>query len=99
MSKKQIRPLNDRILLERVEAEQKTAGGIIIPDNAKEKPVEGKVVAVGNGKTLENGSRVPLTVKVGDTVLFGKWGGNEVKIDGKEYLLMKEDEILAVIEG
>lgn len=99
MSTKQIRPLNDRILLERIEAEQKTAGGIIIPDNAKEKPVEGKVVAVGNGKTLENGSRVPLSVKVGDTVLFGKWGGNEVKINGKEYLLMKEDEVLAVVEG
>jgi chaperonin GroES len=96
---KQLRPLNDRILLERLEAEQKTAGGILIPDNAKEKPVEGKVVAVGNGKILENGSRQTLSVKAGDRVIFGKWSGSEVKIDGKEYLLVKEDEILAVVEA
>ncbi len=96
---KLLRPLNDRILLERLEAEQKTAGGILIPDNAKEKPVEGKVVAVGNGKILENGSRQSMSVKAGDKVIFGKWSGSEVKIDGKEYLLVKEDEILAVVEA
>jgi chaperonin GroES len=96
---KLLRPLNDRILLERLEAEQKTAGGILIPDNAKEKPVEAKVVAVGNGKILENGTRQPLAVKAGDKVIFGKWSGSEVKIDGKEYLLVKEDEILAVVEA
>jgi chaperonin GroES len=94
-----LRPLNDRILLARLEAEQKTAGGILIPDNAKEKPIEAKVIAVGNGKILENGKRQPLNVKVGDKVIFGKWSGNEVKIDGKEYLLVKEDEILAVVEA
>lgn len=96
---KQLRPLNDRILLERLEAEQKTAGGILIPDNAKEKPVEAKVVAVGNGKILESGTRQSMSVKVGDKVIFGKWSGSEVKIDGKEYLLVKEDEILAVVEA
>lgn len=96
---KSIRPLNDRILLKRLEAEQKTSGGILIPDNAKEKPVEGKVVAVGNGKVLENGSRQTPAIKAGDKVLFGKWSGNEVKIDGEEYLLIKEEEILAVIEA
>ncbi|MES2615399.1 MAG: co-chaperone GroES [Bdellovibrionota bacterium] len=95
---KSLRPLNDRILLERLEAEQKTAGGILIPDNAKEKPVEAKVIAVGNGKILENGSRQSMSVKAGDKVIFGKWSGSEVKIDGKEYLLVKEDEILAVID-
>jgi len=93
-----IRPLGDRVLLERIEAEQKTAGGILIPDNAKEKPAEGIVVAVGNGKTLENGTRQPLTVKAGDKVLFSKWGGSEVKVSGKEYLLVKEDEILGILE-
>ena len=96
---KLLRPLNDRILLERLEAEQKTAGGILIPDNAKEKPVEAKVIAVGNGKILENGSRQSMSVKAGDKVIFGKWSGSEVKIDGKEYLLVKEDEILAVVEA
>ena len=96
---KQLRPLNDRILLERLEAEQKTAGGILIPDNAKEKPVEAKVIAVGNGKILENGTRQTMSVKAGDKVIFGKWSGSEVKIDGKEYLLVKEDEILAVVEA
>ncbi len=96
---KSLRPLNDRILLERLEAEQKTAGGILIPDNAKEKPAEGKVIAVGNGKILENGQRQAISVKAGEKVLFGKWSGSEVKIDGKEYLLLKEDEILAVVEG
>ncbi len=96
---KTIRPLNDRILLKRIEAEQKTAGGILIPDNAKEKPIEGKVVAVGNGKILDNGTRQSSTLKVGDKVLFGKWSGNEIKIEGEEFLLIKEDEILAVIEA
>lgn len=96
---KSIRPLNDRILVQRIEAEQKTAGGILIPDNAKEKPAEGKVIAVGNGKILEDGSRRPLEVKVGDRILFGKWSGTEVKIDGIEQLLVKEDEVLAIMEG
>ena len=96
---KTIRPLNDRVLVKRIEAEQKTAGGILIPDNAKEKPVEGKVIAIGNGKILENGKRQNLAVKSGDKVLFGKWSGNEVKIAGEELLLIKEDEILAVIES
>ncbi|MEN9808976.1 MAG: hypothetical protein RLZZ488_543 [Pseudomonadota bacterium] len=96
---KSIRPLNDRILVQRLEAEQKTAGGILIPDNAKEKPAEGRVIAVGNGKTLENGTRRPLEVKVGDRILFGKWSGTEVKIDGAEHLLVKEEEVLAVLES
>ena len=95
---KSVRPLNDRILVERIEAEQKTAGGILIPDNAKEKPIEGRVVAVGSGKVLDDGSRRKLDVKEGDKVLFGKWGGNEIKVDGKDYLLLKEDEVLAIIE-
>jgi chaperonin GroES len=95
---KSIRPLNDRILVQRVEAEQKTAGGILLPDNAKEKPSEGRVIAVGNGKILENGSRRPLEVKVGDRILFGKWSGTEVKIDGNEHLLVKEEEVLAIME-
>lgn len=96
---KSIRPLNDRILVQRIEAEQKTAGGILIPDNAKEKPAEGKVIAVGSGKILEDGSRRPLEIKVGDRILFGKWSGTEVKIDGIEQLLVKEDEVLAIMEG
>ena len=96
---KLLRPLNDRILLERLEAEQKTAGGILIPDNAKEKPVEAKVIAVGNGKILENGTRQSMSVKTGDKVIFGKWSGNEVKIEGKDYLLIKEEEILAIVEA
>jgi len=96
---KTIRPLNDRILVQRLEAEQKTAGGILIPDNAKEKPAEGRVIAVGNGKILENGNRRPLEVKVGDRILFGKWSGTDVKIDGTEHLLVKEEEVLAIMEG
>lgn len=95
---KTLRPLNDRILVNRVVAEEKTAGGILIPDTAKEKPIEGKVVAVGSGKILDDGTRKKPEVKVGDKVLFGKWSGNEVKIDGVEHLLIKEDEILAVLE-
>ena len=95
---KSIRPLNDRVLLQRVEAEQKTAGGILIPENAKEKPAEGKVIAVGSGKILENGTRSKLEVKQGDKVLFGKWSGSEIKLDGVDYLLLKEEEILGIIE-
>ena len=93
-----IRPLHDRVLIERIEAESKTAGGIIIPDTAKEKPVEGIVVAVGNGNRDESGKLIALDVKKGNKVLFEKWGGAEIKIDGKELIMMKESAILAVIE-
>jgi chaperonin GroES len=92
-----IRPLQDRVVIKRVDVEEKTKGGIIIPDTAKEKPVEGKVVAVGNGKALSNGSLRPLDVKVGDRVLFGKYSGTEVKLDGEEHVLLREDDILAVV--
>ena len=92
-----IRPLGDRILLKRVEEEEKSKGGIIIPDTAKEKPQEGKVVAVGKGKVLEDGKVVPLEVKAGDRVLFGKYSGSEVKIDGEEHLIMREEDILGII--
>lgn len=94
-----IRPLGDRLLVERLEAEEKTAGGLIIPDSAKEKPQEGKVVAVGNGALGDDGKRVPLEVKEGDTVLFSKWGGTEITLDGKEVLIMKEEDILGIVEG
>jgi chaperonin GroES len=94
-----IRPLHDRIIVKRLKEEEKTKGGIIIPDTAKEKPVEGEVLAIGNGKALENGSVRKLDVKVGDRVLFGKYSGTEVKIDGEERLIMREDDILAVLEG
>ncbi len=93
-----IRPLHDRIVIKRLEAEEEVRGGIIIPDTAKEKPQQGEVVAAGNGKVLENGTRLPLDVKVGDRVLFGKYSGNEVKIEDEEYLIMHENEILGVIE-
>ncbi len=93
-----VRPLHDRVLVERLEAESKTAGGIIIPDTAKEKPAEGKVVSVGEGARDESGKRVPMDVKVGDRILFAKWGGVEVKLDGKELIILKESDILAVIE-
>lgn len=94
-----VRPLRDRIIVERVEEETKTAGGLIIPDTAKkEKPQRGQVIAVGNGKRTEDGKVLKLDVKVGDQVLFGKYSGNEIKIDGKEYLMMREDDILGVIE-
>jgi chaperonin GroES len=96
-SSMKIRPLGDRVVVKRVEAEEKTKGGIIIPDSAKEKPVEGKVIAVGNGKVLKGGKVHPLEVKVGDRVLFGKYNGNEVKFDGEEHVLLREDDILAVI--
>ncbi len=93
-----IRPLHDRIIVERIEEETMTAGGIIIPDSAKEKPLEGSVIAVGKGKSNEEGKVLPLDVKVGDKVLFGKYAGTEIKLDGKEYLMMREDDILGVIE-
>ncbi len=94
----QLRPLYDRILVKRIEEEEVVQGGIIIPDTAKEKPQQGEVVAVGKGKRLEDGKIVPLEVKVGDRVLFGKYAGNEVKIDGQEYLILREDEVLAIVE-
>ena len=91
-----IRPLQDRIVVKRLEGEKQTKGGIIIPDSAKEKPIEGKVMAVGNGKVLKNGKSHPMDVKVGDTVLFGKYSGTEVKIDGEDHLLLREDDVLAI---
>jgi chaperonin GroES len=93
-----IRPLQDRIIVKRLEEEQKTKGGIIIPDTAKEKPIEGKVVAVGKGKIADDGKAIKMEIKVGDVVLFSKYGGTEVKIDGEEYLIMREYDILGIIE-
>ncbi|WP_448579626.1 co-chaperone GroES [Thermaurantiacus sp.] len=90
-------PLHDRVLVRRIEAEEKTAGGIIIPDTAKEKPQEGEILAVGQGAKDEDGERIPLDVKVGDRILFGKWSGTEVKIDGEDLIIMKESDILGVI--
>ena len=98
MTKMKIKPLADRVLVEPAPAEEKTAAGIIIPDTAKEKPVEGKVIAVGSGKLLENGKKAPLQVKEGDRILFGKYSGTEVKIDGEEHLIMREDDIIAIVE-
>ena len=92
-------PLGDRLLVERLEAEEKTAGGIVLPDTAKEKPIQGKVIAVGEGRRNDDGKVVPMTVKKGDRILFGKYSGSEVKLDGKEYLIMKEDDVLAILEG
>jgi chaperonin GroES len=94
-----IRPLQDRVLVKRLEEEEKSAGGIIIPDTAKEKPMQAKVVAVGKGKVTDDGKVLPLDVKAGDKVLIGKYAGTEVKIEGEEHLIMREDEILAVIEN
>ena len=93
------RPLHDRVVVRRVESEEKTAGGIIIPDTAKEKPMEGEVLAVGPGARNERGEIVPLDVKAGDRILFGKWSGSEVKIDGEELIIMKESDVLGIIEG
>ena len=93
-----IRPLQDRVIVKRVAEEEKTKGGILIPDTAKEKPQEGKVIAVGNGKVLENGTHVKPDVKAGDRILFGKYSGTEVKIDGEEHLILREDDILGVLE-
>jgi chaperonin GroES len=94
-----IRPLQDRVIVKRIAEEEKTKGGIIIPDTAKEKPQEGKVVAVGKGKTNEEGKLIPLEVKVGDKILFGKYSGSEIKLNGEEHLIMREEDILGVIEG
>jgi len=94
----QLKPLNDRIVVKRIEEEQKTAGGIIIPDSAKEKPIQGEVKAVGSGKLLEDGSRRPLDVKAGDYVLFGKYSGTDIKVEGEELLIMREDDVLAIVE-
>jgi chaperonin GroES len=94
-----LRPLHDRILVERLEEEEQKVGGIIIPDSAKEKPQQGKVIAVGAGKADKDGKRIPLDVKEGDTILFGKYSGQEIKVDGNEYLIMREDEVLAVVLG
>jgi chaperonin GroES len=93
-----IRPLHDRVIVQRIQEEEKTKGGIIIPDTAKEKPQEGKIIAVGPGKVLENGTKVTPDVKVGDKILFGKYSGTEIKIEGEEFLMMREDDILGVIE-
>ena len=93
------RPLHDRVVVRRLEAEEKTAGGIIIPDTAKEKPMEGEVTAVGPGARDETGKLVPLDVKTGDRVLFGKWSGTEVKIDGEDLMIMKESDVMGIVEG
>jgi chaperonin GroES len=94
-----IRPLHDRLLVKRLEEEQTSPGGILIPDSAKEKPIKGEVLGVGTGKPLDNGTVRALAVKVGDKVLFGKYAGNEIKIDGIEYLILREDDVIAVLEG
>lgn len=94
-----IRPLHDKILVKRLEEEQKTKGGIIVPDTAKEKPLQGKVIAVGQGKLLKDGSRRELSVKAGDTVIFGKYVGTEVKIEGEEHLILNEDDVLGIVEN
>ena len=94
-----IRPLHDRIIVHRLDEGEQKIGGIIIPDTAKEKPQQGTVIAAGNGKTSDNGKRVSLDVKAGDRILFGKYAGQEIKLDGQEYFIMKEDDVLAVIEG
>ena len=99
MAKTKFRPLHDRVVVRRIEADTKTAGGIIIPDSAQEKPQQGEIVAVGPGGRDESGKLIPIDVKVGDKVLFGKWSGTEVKIDGIEYLIMKESDIMGVLEG
>ena len=94
-----IRPLQDRVIVKRIEEEEKTKGGIIIPDTAKEKPQEGKVIAVGKGKINDDGKVTPLDVKVGDKILFGKYSGSEIKLDGEEHLILREEDILGVLEG
>ena len=99
MAKTKFRPLHDRVVVRRIEADNKTAGGIIIPDTAKEKPQEGQIVAVGPGGRDESGKLIPIDLKVGDRVLFGKWSGTEVKIDGEELLIMKESDIMGILTG
>ena len=98
MSKMKIRPLNDKIVVKRIEAEKKTKGGIVLPDNAKEKPKEGKVISVGEGKLLDSGNRASFQVKRDDRVLFSSYAGTEIKIDGDDYLIMSEDDVLAIVE-
>jgi len=93
-----VKPLHDRVIVKRVEEEETTKGGIIIPDTAKEKPIEGKVVAVGGGKLLDNGQKQPLEVKAGDRILFGKYAGTDIQIEGEEHLIMREDDIIAIVE-
>ncbi len=93
-----LRPLNDRVIVKRLENEERSAGGIIIPDSAKEKPIQGKIIAVGNGKMKEDGTRAPMDVKEGDVILFGKYAGQEVKHGDEEYLIMREEDILAIVE-
>jgi chaperonin GroES len=93
-----LKPLHDRVLVQRLDSEEKTKGGIIIPDSAKEKPLEGKVIAVGDGKVLEDGKKQPLVVKTGDKILFGKYAGTEIKVDGEEMIILREDDILAIVE-
>jgi chaperonin GroES len=99
MAKSKFRPLHDRVVVRRVESESKTAGGIIIPDTAKEKPQEGEIIAVGSGARDESGKLVPLDVKAGDRILFGKWSGTEVKVDGQDLLIMKESDVLGIVEA
>ena len=94
-----VRPLHDRLIVRRLDEGEQRIGGIIIPDTAKEKPQQGKVIAVGNGKVGDDGKRITLDVKAGDTILFGKYSGQEIKLDGEDFLIMREDEVLAVIEG
>ena len=94
-----VRPLHDRVIIQRLDEGEQHIGGIIIPDTAKEKPQQGKVIAAGNGKTTDDGKRIPLDVTAGDTILFGKYSGQEIKLDGEEYLIMREDDVLAIIEG
>src|SRR5438093_307560 len=98
-TKMNVRPLHDRIIVQRIEEGEQKVGGIIIPDTAKEKPQQGKVIAAGNGKAKDDGKRIPLDVKAGDLILFGKYSGQEIKLDGEEYLIMREDEVLGVVEG
>jgi chaperonin GroES len=94
-----VRPLHDRIIIQRLEEGEQQVGGIIIPDSAKEKPQQGKVIAAGNGKSKDDGTRTPLDVKAGDLILFGKYSGQEIKLDGEEYIIMREEEVLGVIDG
>lgn len=98
MAKKKLRPLNDKIVVKRLEAEEKTKGGIVLPDTAKEKPKEGRVVSLGDGKLLDSGKRIPFQVKENDRILFSSYAGTEVKIDGEEYIIMQEEDVLAVLE-
>ena len=94
-----VRPLHDRLIIQRLEEGEQKVGGIIIPDSAREKPQQGKVIAAGNGKSKDDGTRIPLDVKAGDLILFGKYSGQEIKLDGEEYIIMREDEVLGVVDG